>query len=113
MSPAPSIKEHPLYIDASMIKCFADCREQFRRRYIENKVPISIKLKFVFEIPKSRKELKVGDPHLQKPDIDNCEKGITDSLTGIIYKDDCVVWKVRGIVKVWGKSPRAEVEIER
>ena len=76
------------------------------------KVPVSIKLKFVFEIPKSRKELRVGMPHLQKPDIDNCEKGITDSLSGILYKDDCLIWKVKGMVKVWGKSPRAEVEVE-
>jgi Holliday junction resolvase RusA-like endonuclease len=76
------------------------------------KVPISIKLKFVFEIPKSRKELKVGMPHLQKPDIDNCEKGITDSLTGIVYKDDCVIWKVKQMVKVWGLTPLAEVTVE-
>ncbi len=76
------------------------------------KVPVSIKLKFVFEIPKSRKELKVGDPHLQKPDIDNCEKGITDACTGILWKDDCVICEVKRMVKVWGKSPRAEVTVE-
>ncbi|KKL18643.1 hypothetical protein LCGC14_2473480 [marine sediment metagenome] len=77
------------------------------------KVPITIKIKFVFEIPKSRKELKVGMPHLQKYDIDNCEKSILDACTGILWKDDCVVWRSKGIVKVWGRSPRAEVTVEK
>ena len=48
MSPSLSIKEHPLYIDASMIKCFSDCREQFRRRYIENIVPSKPSIAYVF-----------------------------------------------------------------
>ena len=48
MSPALSIKETPIYIDASMIKCFADCREQFRRRYIENIVPVKPSINMVF-----------------------------------------------------------------
>lgn len=52
------------------------------------RVPVTIRLKFVFEIPKSRKELKLGDPHLQKPDKDNCEKGILDGCTGVLWKDD-------------------------
>lgn len=76
------------------------------------KVPVTVRLKFVFEIPKSRKELKVGDPHLQKPDKDNCEKGILDGCTGVLWKDDSCVWRSKMIVKVWGKSPRAEVEVE-
>ena len=40
MSPTTSIKDHPLYIDASMIKCFSACPEQFRELYVENIVPI-------------------------------------------------------------------------
>ncbi len=39
---------HNIYIDASMIKCFADCREQFRRRYIENIVSSKPSIAYVF-----------------------------------------------------------------
>ena len=38
----------PIYIDASMIKCFSDCREQFRRRYIENIVSSKPSIAYVF-----------------------------------------------------------------
>jgi hypothetical protein len=31
-----------------MIKCFSDCREQFRRRYIENIVPVKPSIAYVF-----------------------------------------------------------------
>ncbi len=48
MSPSISIKETPIYIDASMIKCFSDCREQFRRRYLENIVSSKPSIAYVF-----------------------------------------------------------------
>ena len=48
MSQSLLIKETPIYIDASMIKCFSDCREQFRRRYIENIVPSKPSIAYVF-----------------------------------------------------------------
>lgn len=70
------------------------------REYV-TEIPFPCLIIFVFPMPtawsKKKKELMRGQPHQQKPDIDNCEKAILDS----IYKDDAHVWNVHHI-KIWG-----------
>lgn len=33
-------------------------------------------------------------PHVKKPDTDNLEKMLFDCMNGIVWKDDCQVWRV-------------------
>ena len=56
---------------------------------------------FVIPMPKSWSKKKVssmlGQPHQQKPDVDNLAKGLLDA----VFDEDCKVWDVR-ITKIWG-----------
>ena len=58
---------------------------------------------FVIPMPKSwskkKKLLMDGQPHVQKPDLDNLLKGIGDAH----YQDDSVIHCIDGIKKTWGK----------
>jgi Holliday junction resolvase RusA-like endonuclease len=78
--------------------------------------PIQMNLNFYFQRPKnhfnSKQILKNTAPifHISKPDIDNLEKLIFDSLKGIYYKDDSQICKVN-INKYYSLKPRTEVFI--
>lgn len=56
---------------------------------------------FVLPVSKSwslkKKKAMIGQPHLQKPDKDNLEKGLLDAC----YDEDCCVWDGR-CTKLWG-----------
>ena len=45
---------------------------------------------------KKKKDAMRGQPHKQKPDVDNLAKALLDA----IHVDDCVVWDIR-ITKRW------------
>lgn len=66
-------------------------------------LPDSVAMTFVIEIPASwsqkKKREMCGEPHRQKPDIDNLVKGVLDALRP---DDDSGVWRVSA-VKRWGK----------
>ena len=57
---------------------------------------------FVIPMPKSwSKKKKVemsGQPHQQKPDVDNLHKALLDA----VFEDDCTVWDCR-VSKRWGE----------
>jgi Holliday junction resolvase RusA-like endonuclease len=59
---------------------------------------------YVIPMPKSWSKKKRaefnGRPHQQKPDIDNLEKALFDSL----LKDDSVIWYTKDRMKVWGEE---------
>lgn len=62
---------------------------------------------FYLPIPKSRrKELKDGDPHRQKPDLDNLVKAVLDAL----HDDDSHIWDGR-FSKRWSATPRIELTL--
>lgn len=58
---------------------------------------------FVLPMPaswsKKKRAASAGQPHQQKPDVDNLMKALMDAL----YDDDSGVWDVR-ISKIWGES---------
>lgn len=58
---------------------------------------------FVLPMPQSwsrkKKAQMNGQPHQQRPDIDNLLKGIMDA----IYGEDCTVWDGR-VTKLWGEE---------
>jgi len=78
---------------------------------------VGLSLSFVFKRPKSHYRtgkyahlLKDSSPDrmLKAPDVDKLIRAVLDSLTGIVFTDDCEVDRV-GVVKKWG--PREGVEI--
>lgn len=72
---------------------------------------IEVRVNAYFCIPKSRKDVSVGDWHLQRPDLDNVVKIVKDALNGIAYKDDSQVVVEYGN-KMWGASERIEVTVK-
>ena len=71
-------------------------------------VPDSLHLVFVIEMPKSWSEKKKlmmeGQPHQQRPDIDNYIKAFLDALC----EDDSYVYAVRA-EKYWGREASISV----
>lgn len=64
---------------------------------------------FWIEMPRSWSKKKraqmYGEPHQQKPDLDNLLKAFLDALMG----EDCTVWKIT-VEKRWGTYGRIEVD---
>ena len=61
--------------------------------------PVSLQIQFIFP-KKSVPHGVMFEPHTQKPDIDNLEKVVLDALKGLVWKDDCQVFKVES-EKCW------------
>ena len=77
--------------------------------------PLKAKITVFFEVPtsyskKKKKEL-IGQPHANRPDIDNIVKIILDSLNGLAYKDDNQIAKLE-VEKVYGEQAKVILEIE-
>lgn len=75
-----------------------------------------LSLTFVIPMPESWSEKKKclhdGEPHRQRPDLDNLIKAFKDAL----YKkvkgsdmDDCQVWYYGSMKKVWGRTGEIRV----
>lgn len=103
--PAPRMVQSDKWAKrASVMKYFA-----WRTEFIlqSNKVGYSLRetlrIVFVFPFPKSfsknKKAALFGQPHKQRPDVDNCCKSVLDAF-GV---DDGYVYDIRA-VKVWGES---------
>jgi Holliday junction resolvase RusA-like endonuclease len=82
--------------------------------------PIAVtKLKYVFPPLKSftKGEKKLIDSGIEllkhtKPDLtDNLQKAIFDSLQGVLYLNDSQVCRMDGLEKVYGSTPRIELEL--
>lgn len=65
---------------------------------------------FQMPMPKSwsgaKRHRMDGQPHQQKPDVDNLLKALMDAL----FDDDCKVWSV-AVSKVWGESGKITVRL--
>lgn len=81
-------------------------------KVVKTEFPVELEMTFFFTIAKSRKDLKDGDCHTQKPDIDKLIRPILDALTGIVYKDDCQVSKVTACKKWTNEIGREGVELK-
>lgn len=73
---------------------------------------------FVFPRPQTlrlKKSPKGRIPHVIKPDRDNLDKAVLDSLTGLVWTDDCLVQS--GLIEKWyvaiGEEPHVLVVISR
>jgi len=76
---------------------------------IPAKKPIQCDISFFFEINKTN--ISEGDPYVLKKDRDNLDKFVLDSLSKIVYYDDCQVY-CGWIEKVYSKIPRTEIKIQ-
>jgi Holliday junction resolvase RusA-like endonuclease len=77
-------------------------------------VPISLSVKFLMPRPVSKILPDDRSWHLTPPDTDNLVKAIKDALTGIIWKDDCLVCRelLTKEIAAAGEEPGAAVVIE-
>lgn len=66
--------------------------------------------RFEFPMPESwsRKKQRemIGQPHMARPDIDNCIKAILDPL----LKNDSTVWHIAGAEKRWAEKGSITLE---
>lgn len=66
-------------------------------------LPIPLRIDFIIAMPHSWSETKKremdGQPHMIRPDVDNCTKSVLDAM----LKNDGCVWDVHAR-KFWGRS---------
>lgn len=94
-------------------------REHLPREPLQGPVRVSITLRFRrprahYVASKPERGLRADAPvyHTARPDRDNCEKALTDSLTQLgMWHDDGQVCGGE-VVKVYGDTPGADVRIE-
>ena len=76
---------------------------------------IALRVDAYFTIPRSwtkkRKGEAVGQPHTQKPDGDNILKLLKDSLNGLAWVDDKLIYDSR-CIKWWAPTPRLVVALK-
>ena len=78
----------------SVVKFFA-FRDAIKQSTIHNIALESFDIEFYIQMPKSwskkKKELHNGNPHKQRPDLDNYIKAWCDS----VFEEDSVVWRFK------------------
>ena len=80
---------------------------------------VKIKARFYIEPPEYIKKVKKNHQALldetipvdKKPDLDNYEKALYDSMSGIVFQDDGRI-ALHDVGKFYSLSPRIEVELE-
>ena len=86
---------------------------------IETKIFVK-KLHYIFSIPKSFSKAKIKEIadgklifKITKPDLtDNLSKGLFDAMQGIVFLNDSQICSIENCKKIYGFTPRIEVEIE-
>ncbi|MFA4907241.1 MAG: RusA family crossover junction endodeoxyribonuclease [archaeon] len=79
--------------------------------------PLSVTCRLYFPILKSISKVKRASmmtdrhPVTVRPDLDNLEKFVLDSLTGIYFKDDSQIFALSSS-KYYSQTPRTEIEID-
>lgn len=76
--------------------------------------PIDLELGFTMPIPASTSKARArgldGQPHTNKPDIDNLVKLVLDAMNGLIITDDATVWRL-SCSKVYGLEPSTRISV--
>lgn len=68
--------------------------------------PLECRVRFIFPLPKTRKNPWATS----RPDLDNLYKAVTDSMIGIVYKDDAQIVRA-SIEKAYEINGDGRVEI--
>ena len=70
--------------------------------------PVAVSLYFFLPRPKSTRRVSPA----VRPDLDNLAKGLTDSLNGVLWKDDAQIISLF-LAKSYHPRPGLEVRVER
>jgi len=96
--------------------------KQRMRRYVQEStihpidisIPVSVQIECHMPIPKSwsskRKLNAVSKPHVSRPDLDNILKFIGDALNGVLWQDDCLIYRFV-ISKFYAEDPKTVIRI--
>lgn len=75
--------------------------------------PLHLLASFYFKLPKTKKlRNSKGLYHIVKGDLDNYLKLAMDCMTGILYKDDCTIYKISAIKCYTTEKERTEITIK-
>ena len=79
------------------------CSEFLKEQYTEDKLlEKDLKVKIIFQYKENRKKI----------DVDNGFKLLIDSMKGIIFKDDCQIYDLRGIKEIGMLRNEIQIFIE-
>lgn len=110
------------YEDKDMKSWRNQCRLLISNQYIGQPVlegALRAKVRFYIKPPQYISKVKRNQQALldeiipvgKKPDIDNYEKALYDSMSGIVFQDDGQI-ALHDVGKFYSLNPRIEVEIE-
>ena len=72
---------------------------------IAQSVPVHLMIEFTFQVPKSLSKKahldRLGNYHINKPDLTNLCKSIEDGCNGVVYTDDSQIATI-SMTKNWG-----------
>lgn len=106
--------KHP--VNAFKATCRLAARQAFTGPPLQG--PLAVSLVFVMPRPQSmvyKKRPMPRVPHDKKPDEDNLTKATYDALKGLLFVDDCQIfraWKEKWIA-AGDEAPHVEVRIEQ
>jgi Holliday junction resolvase RusA-like endonuclease len=76
--------------------------------------PVRLEVHAMFKPAESwshkRKLAAMDQPHIQKPDLDNLIKGVSDALNRIAFADDSQIAEIR-CSKAWGECDQIAVSV--
>jgi len=113
-SPRPRFSKWGTYMPAK----YQDFKKLLQQHYptfrFNSGVPIRLDTTFYIQMPKSwsnkKKNQYRGKYHIQKPDRDNLDKTILDSMTDYFFDDDCQICS--GLIqKFWADEGKIVIEI--
>ena len=105
--------------DAPVNSFKAVCRMALQREYSGPPLegPVAMSIVAIFPRPGRliwKKRPMPREPHISRPDVDNCFKAVADALTGLAYRDDAQVssmsftkWIASG-----KEAPHVEITVE-
>lgn len=88
-------------------------KEQYKDQPLAK--PLSIDLEFYLKMPDSwsgkKKERMKGTPHIARKDLDNAIKANLDSLNGVLWSDDCIIYDIHA-TKTWASEGKTIIIIK-
>ena len=105
-------KTYDIQREVKLVQGIELARQHDGRPFYEG--PVIMHITFFLPIPTAnslkRKEAMRNSPHIYKPDLSNLIKFIEDIGTGILYKDDCIIYEIIS-KKMYDTQPRTEFTI--
>lgn len=104
-------KSHAVH--AFKATCRMAAQQAYRGPPIDRRTGVSIEMLFILPRPSGLPKRFGMDrfPHVKKPDFDNLEKAVVDSLTGICWVDDSQLCSIRTKKFVAAEDEAPHVEI--